>query len=91
MTYKEYENLNSLAEKLNEHQTEQRLKYMTENKVEIGANLVREQFKARHRKHREEDIKDIKEEIEHEIVSSMDDQAQPLGQWQVVAPKYANN
>lgn len=86
MTLKEYEQLNSLAERMNEQQTEQRLQYMTANKVEIGANLVREQFKQRHKKHRDEPAKHDELPAEPENFSSMDDQAQPIGAWQVVAP-----
>lgn len=88
MTLKQYEELNTLAEKMNEQETEKNVTYMTKNAVEIGASLVREQFKARHKKHRE-NVEKIKEEtVEPENFSSMDDQAQPLGRWQVVAPKY---
>lgn len=87
MTLKEYEELNSLAERMNEQQTKQRLNYMNANKVEIGANLVREQFKARHKKHREDEVSQP-ELVEPQHFSSMDDQAQQVGQWKTVAPKY---
>lgn len=88
MTLKQYGELNTLAEKINEQQTEKNVTYMTKNAVEIGASLVREQFKARHKKHRENADKIKEETVEPENFSSMDDQAQPLGRWQAVAPKY---
>lgn len=88
MTIKEYDALNSLAEKINDQQTEKDITYLNANAEEIGASLVREQFKARHKNHRKDEQKVKEEAVEPENFSSMDDQAQPLGEWQAVASKY---
>lgn len=87
MKLKQYEALSNIADKIHEKETEEHLTYMNTNAVEIGASLVREQFKARHKKHREEEEKIKEETVVPEHFSSMDDQAGPLGQWQAVQPK----
>lgn len=86
MKFKEYEALSELATKNHAKEVEDHLTYMNVNAVEIGASLVREQFKARHNQHRQEE-KIKEEEGTPNNVSAIDDQVQALGQWQVVQPK----